>query len=164
MRNRNEYYDSVLEWFGIRTLAGKGIRMAARTVDGFFYGLFMDEEVLVSNNVEPRNPRQAYVENYKLYIGQRATMWPSDGDRTYGMIYSLSHVELDNLYGGAGLEDYKPEALLANLADDSVSIACICFNLPKLPNADEMNKDYTLKLQSALSKLGFPKPYVDSLS
>jgi hypothetical protein len=87
--------------------------MTDRRIDAFFYGLYMDVEVLREANVVPVNPRRAYVDNFTLRIGQRATLLPAAGARAYGMLIALSHQELERLYTAPGLEQYRPEAVLA---------------------------------------------------
>ena len=46
--------------------------MSVRRIDAFFYGLFMDSDILRESNVTPLNPRGAYVDDFALRIGQRA--------------------------------------------------------------------------------------------
>src|SRR6267142_2328202 len=87
--------------------------MSDRRIDAFFYGLFMDGEILRGAGVAPIHPRRAYVEGFALRIGQRATLVPSAGARAYGMLFALTHSELDRLYAAPGLEQYRPEAVLA---------------------------------------------------
>jgi hypothetical protein len=48
-----------------------------RRIDVFFYGLFMDESILCQSGVAPVNSRKAYVPDFALRIGQRATLAPS---------------------------------------------------------------------------------------
>ena len=84
--------------------------MTDRRIDGFFYGLYMDLEILRQAGVAPGNGRRAYVENFALRIGQRATLLPSAGARAYGMLYGVTHADLDRLYTAPGLEHYRPEA------------------------------------------------------
>jgi hypothetical protein len=91
--------------------------MPDRSVDAFFYGLFMDVEILRENQVTPVNPRPASVEGFVLRIGKRATLLPSPGGRAFGMLISLTHRELGRLYSGTGLEQYRPEAVLARVDD-----------------------------------------------
>jgi hypothetical protein len=57
-----------------------------RRVDGFVYGLYMNLELLREAGVTPSNPRRAFVEDFALRIGQRATLLPSAGARAYGML------------------------------------------------------------------------------
>src|SRR3970282_1994349 len=137
--------------------------MSNRRIDAFFYGLFMDVEPLRENGVAPVNPRRAYVENFSLHIGQRATLVPSAGTRAYGMLFALTHAELDRLYAAPGLEEYRPEAVLAQCLDATVAPA-LCFNLRETPRQDERNPEYAARLQRALSKLNFPPEYVASVS
>ena len=49
------------------------------TRDVFFYGLFMDENVLRARGVRPVRPRRGIVANYRLRIGQRALLVPESG-------------------------------------------------------------------------------------
>ena len=44
---------------------------------------------------------------------------------------SLTAAELQHLYSQPGLEAYKPQAVLAHLADGSV-VTALCYNLPVL--------------------------------
>ena len=53
--------------------------MSDRRIDTFFYGLFMDIDILREGGVAPINPRRAYVEDLALRIGRRATLVPSAG-------------------------------------------------------------------------------------
>ena len=46
--------------------------MSDRRINAFFYGLFMDIDVLRNSNVEPVNPRRAYVGDFTLRTGQCA--------------------------------------------------------------------------------------------
>jgi hypothetical protein len=133
--------------------------MSTRQVDAFFYGLFMDVEVLRQSGAEPANPRRAYVAEFALRIGQRATLVPAPGARAYGMLMALTHAELERLYNASGLEHYRPEAVLAQPIEGSATPA-LCYNLVHAPESHERNPDYALRLRSVLTKLGFPGDYV----
>ena len=137
--------------------------MNDRRIDAFFYGLFMDLEILREGGVAPINPRRAYVDDFALRIGQRATLVPSAGARAYGMLFALTHAELDRLYAAAGLEQYRPEAVLAHPLEGTPTPA-LCYNLRETPRPDERNPDYAARLQRALNKLDFPPEYVASVS
>jgi len=133
-----------------------------RRVDAFFYGLFMDESVLRDSGVVPANPRPAYVVDFALRIGQRATLVPSQGAKAFGMLMALTHADVEKLYAGAGLEHYKAEAVIAR-TPDGLSVPALCFNLPEAPSPEERNPQYVARLQNILNKLGFPREYVESL-
>ena len=136
--------------------------MGGRRVDGFFYGLFMDVELLKASGVMAENPRSAFVDGYSLRIGNRATLVPAEEGRAYGMVLALTHAELDVLYGAPGLENYRPEALQVTLMDGG-SLPALCYNLPAAPAEHERNEAYAAKLRETLARLGFPADYVASV-
>lgn len=102
--------------------------MADRRIDGFFYGLFMDKDVLRESQVIAVSPRRAYVDDYALRIGRRATLVPTSGARAYGMVFALTHEEFEKLYTAPGLEHYRPEAVLAHTLEGK-SLPVLCYNL-----------------------------------
>jgi len=136
--------------------------MVSRQIDGFFYGLFMDADVLRQAGTEPSNFRRAYVNDFALRIGRRATLVPSPGGRAWGMLVSLTHEELDSLYGAPGLEAYRPEAVLAHRPEGD-SVPALCFNLVEAPDPHERNPEYAMRLRGVLQNLGFPAEYVESV-
>ena len=137
--------------------------MSDRRVDGFFYGLYMDVDVLREAGVKPQNPRRAYVDDFALRIGQRATLLPSAGARAYGMLYALTHTELERLYTAPGLESYRPEAVLAHPLSAAPTPA-LCYNLREAPRPEERNPAYAERLRRALTTLEFPPDYIASVA
>jgi hypothetical protein len=133
-----------------------------RRIDLFFYGLFMDDALLREKGADPWNRRLAFVENFSLVIGARATLIPCAGRKVYGVLFSLTHSEVDALYGEASVSAYRPEAVSAHLEDGSV-IPALCFNLPVPPLAGERNPQYVSKLKEVASRIGFPQSYVASI-
>ena len=85
---------------------------------------------------------RAYVDHFALRIGKRATLIPADSARAYGMLIALTHAELDRLYGGAGLQAYRPEAVWAQVIGGGTR----------------------LKLQNTLRALNFLRGYIDSIA
>jgi Gamma-glutamyl cyclotransferase, AIG2-like len=136
--------------------------MSPRQIDGFFYGLFMDAQVLRQAGTKPSNFRRAYVTDFALRIGQRATLVPSPGARACGMLISLTHADLDRLYSAPGLEDYRPEAVVAHLSEDE-AVPALCYNLVHAPQPHERNADYATRLRGVLEDLGFPVDYIESV-
>jgi hypothetical protein len=133
-----------------------------RHIDGFFYGLFMDVDVLRNCGVMPVNPRKAYVDGFALRVGNRATLIPSAGARAYGMVIALTRPELERLYGAPGLDQYRAEAVLARCLDGG-TVPALCYNLVVEPRAHERNPDYAARLQKVLRDLNFPAEYVNSI-
>ncbi|MFY9550308.1 MAG: gamma-glutamylcyclotransferase family protein [Thermoanaerobaculia bacterium] len=136
--------------------------MTERSIEAFFYGLFMDVDVLREKQMTPLTPRPAYVDGFALRIGERATLVPSLGARAFGMLISLTRRELSQLYSGAGLEHYRPEAVVVKTLDGE-SVPALCYNLPDAPLPHERNPEYAARLQALLRKLNFPPDYVASV-
>ena len=133
-----------------------------RRIDVFFYGLFMDDALLREKGINPRNRRMAFVENFSLAIGARATLVPGTGRTVHGVIFSLTHSQVDALYSEASVSVYRPEAVAAQLADGSI-IPALCFNLPVPPSSTERNPQYVSKLRALASRIGLPAGYVSSI-
>jgi hypothetical protein len=130
----------------------------ARRIDVFFYGLFMDEVLLREKGVHPENRRIASLENFCLVIGARATLVPCPGQTAHGVIFSLTHGEVDALYAEASVSVYRPEAVSARLVDGSL-IPALCFNLPSPPAIEEQNPQYVTKLRELAARIGLPSDY-----
>ncbi len=137
--------------------------MTERRIDGFFYGLFMDKDILGGSQIVPANPRRAFVDGYALRIGRRATLIPTSDARAYGMVFALTHKELERLYTAPGLEQYRAEAILAQILEGG-ALPALCYNLLEAPGPDETNSDYATRLRTALRRLNFPSAYVESIS
>ena len=121
----------------------------------FYYGLYMDPDVLQQKGVEARNPRICRLENCELRVGNKATLLRSPGKFANGILYSHTHAEIDSLYRGTGLTEYAAEAVLIKIGDEY--IAALCCNLIEPPRSDESNPEYEEKLISVMKKLGVPE-------
>lgn len=126
----------------------------------FFYGLFMDDDLLRGKGIVPMDPRAASLEGFGLRIGKRATLVHAPDERSYGVVMGLTRQELNTLYSGPGLENYRPEEVSCmTLAGEP--IRALCYNLPEAPAPDEVNEEYAGQLRAVLVKLGFPAEYVE---
>jgi hypothetical protein len=137
--------------------------MASRRADVFFYGLFMDQDLLRSKGLAPEAAEVASVSGYVLRIGQRAALVPQASGLVHGVVMSLALSELERLYSEPGLQAYTPVAVLAGLASGG-TIAALCYNLIDPPSPSERNPDYAAKLQAVARKVGLPAEYVASLA
>lgn len=133
-----------------------------RRINVFFYGLFMDDALLREKGVNPVHRRTAFVENFSLVIGARATLVPCANATVHGVLFSLTHNEVDALYSEDSVSVYRPEAVFAQLADGSVTPA-LCFNLPVPPSPDERNPQYISELRELAARIGLPPSYVSSI-
>jgi hypothetical protein len=133
-----------------------------RKIDVFFYGLFMDDQLLSSKGVKPTNLRSASIDGFQLRIGKRATLIPMKNCKVYGIVAELTHDELKQLYSEPSVRDYQPEAVLVHLSSGE-SLAAMCFNLADPPAPNERNLEYALKLRTLAERLQFPAEYVESI-
>jgi hypothetical protein len=134
-----------------------------RRIDVFFYGLFMDEALLQAKGVIPQQRRLAVLHNFRLMIGERATLVPSSGQAVHGVIFSLTHAEIDSLYAESSVSVYRPEAVIATVGDGE-KIPALCFNLPKPPAATERNPQYAAKLKELAERIGLPEQYIVTIA
>ena len=123
----------------------------------FFYGLYMDAELLEAKGVEPRNPRKAVAKGYRLRIGKMATLLRESNAEAYGFVYALTHEEVNRLYWGAGLDAYVAESLLVEVKGGE-EVVVLCCNLLVPPEEGENNSEYFGKLEKCMKKLGLPAP------
>ena len=128
----------------------------------FFYGLFMDEALLRSKGVEPEHMQQATVQGFQLRIAQRATLVPTPGCTVHGMVASLKHRKLEQLYSEPTVRDYRPEPVVAHLRSGG-QVPALCFNLIATPSVGEGNREYAERLRTLAQRLGFPSEYVASI-
>jgi gamma-glutamyl AIG2-like cyclotransferase len=136
--------------------------MGSRRADVFFYGLFMDQDLLRAKGLEPQAAEPGWVEGLDLSIGQRAALVPKAGATVHGVVVSLTLAELDRLYSEPSVQAYRPQAVLVHLASGKITSA-LCYNLPQPPSAEDRNPDYAAKLRTVARKVGLPADYVRTI-
>jgi protein-S-isoprenylcysteine O-methyltransferase Ste14 len=136
--------------------------MVSRRADVFFYGLFMDPDLLRSKGLVPESVELASVPGFALRIGQRAALVPDRTGRAHGIVMSLTLAELERLYSEPSVQAYQPQAVLAHLASGGI-VAALCYNLPAPPAPNDRNPEYASKLRAVAQKVGLPAEYVASL-
>jgi len=124
----------------------------------FFYGLFMDELLLVSKGVHPMEPTIGYVDGVGLHIGKRATLLPKTNSRTYGVLMKIASDDAETLYSEPSVADYIAEPVVVNLPGNT-QVSAVCYNLPaaKLTGT---NAEYAAALLALATKLGLPDSYL----
>lgn len=127
----------------------------------FFYGLFMDADLLREKGLSPSNPELARVEGYGLRIGARATLEASAGERAFGSIMDLGEEELNALYGEEGVADYEPRQLVA-IDSQRNSLQVITYLLP-MAKLSGRNREYARLLAITARKVGLPDDYIEEI-
>lgn len=134
------------------------------TADGtsvFFYGLFMDQALLASQGVRPTESAIGCVDGYRLHLGRRATLLPRKGERTYGVLMTITAQEAARLYSDPSVADYVAEPVVVTLPG-ARQLPAVCYNLPasKLTGT---NPEYATALLALATKLGFPGCYLEHI-
>lgn len=121
----------------------------------------MDVRLLESRGVKPSSVRTAFVDGFKLRIGERATLVQGANDRAFGTLMNVTSIELAQLYSEDSVADYVPEIVSVELADGS-KVEAACYNLPG-DKVTGTNKEYAKSLLKLADELGFPDSYLDEI-
>ena len=124
----------------------------------FFYGLFMDADLLAKKGITPQDAEVAHVDGFSLHIGERATLLRAAGARAYGVIMEITSSEAMDLYSESSVADYVAEPVISELVDGS-KVEASCFISPH-NKVTETNKDYAEALSQLAHKLGLPENYI----
>lgn len=135
--------------------------MDERSMHVFFYGLFMDASLLASKNVRPTETAVGYVDGFGLHIGERATLLPESGARSYGVLAEINAAETASLYSDPSVADYVAEPIVVILPGDA-RVSAACYNLPQAKLAGT-NPAYAATLLALAESLGFPDSYLDRI-
>lgn len=124
----------------------------------FFYGLFMDADLLAGKGITPQEAAVAHVDGFSLRIGERATLIRTEGARAYGVTMEITASEAKDLYSESSVADYVAETVVSKLVDGR-KVEASCFILP-LNKVTGTNKDYAKDLSQVAHKLGLPEVYI----
>ena len=127
----------------------------------FFYGLFMDEEILKTKGIHPTLGKIASAIGYGLRIGERATLVKSDSEHCYGIVMALSENDLCSLYSNPEVSEYIREQLeVCELSGQAYIATTYILPASKLSGS---NRDYAKALSVIATKKGLPQTYIDEI-
>lgn len=149
-----------LLYLGVGPLPASRTRSVKRQLV-FFYGLFMDREVLQAKGVHVEDFQPASARGYALVLGRRATLVSSPAGLVFGMAGYLSSADLEVLYAEPSLIDYRPCPVSVFM--EGRSVEAVCYNLERPPAAEERNPEYAARLRALAQRLHFPAEYVASI-
>ena len=130
----------------------------------FFYGLFMDPDLLHNSGFSPSEPKIAELRGYKLLIGQRATLVKTKSASAWGTIMNLSDEELKKLYSAPSVSDYGPVAVDCHLQNGGTLDADV-YILPDDYALDSpTDTKYIDQLIEIARKLDLPEGYIGQLT
>ena len=131
----------------------------------FFYGSYMNLDVLREVDFSPRQVERARLPGFALTIRPLANLVRSDHDVVYGIVATGTHAELARLYDHA--EEvlggrYLPEAVLVETGQGR-SIPALCYIAPDLkPRPAAL--DYVERIELAGRLHGLPERYLEHIA
>jgi hypothetical protein len=130
----------------------------------FFYGSYMNLNVLREVDVVPEQLEVAELFGYDIRIQPRANLVRSERDSVYGVLATATHQELSRLYAHAKDvlgETYLPEAVLAETVAGSwrPALCYIAYQMEPRP----ADPDYLDRILGPARQLRFPAWYIERL-
>jgi hypothetical protein len=127
----------------------------------FFYGSYMNRDVLREVGIVPQHFEAARLPGYDLVIRPRANLVASDAHTVYGVLASATHAELERLYRHAQDvlgERYLPHPVLAFTLAGQAAPA-LCYLAPAMAPAPA-EPAYVERILRPARELGFPQWYL----
>lgn len=126
----------------------------------FFYGTFMNADVLARHGVFPVEVVPAKLTGFALSIRPRVNLAKSVDAVAYGALALVSQAELDGIYSGLerdfGLV-YEPETVLAETMAGA-RLAARCYIAPVM-SAGPADPNYVRELAACVRAHGLPESY-----
>lgn len=130
----------------------------------FFYGLFLDPDILIELGYSPKNFRLAKLENYALVIGERANMVATKDGHVWGSIIEINQKELDQLYSEKSVSDYQSKTVSSVLENKNTKNAQTYILPEDYIMKAAKNNEYAIRLLTICQKYNFPEYYLDKLN
>jgi hypothetical protein len=138
--------------------------MAEPKVWTFFYGSYLNLDVLKEVNLIPDRWEVARLSGFDLRIRPRANLVRAEQHCVYGIVATATHQELARLYAHAqGVlgEIYLPEAVLAETMDGKWRPA-LCYIAPAMEPRPAAN-DYINRIAGPARAYGLPEWYIKKI-
>lgn len=129
----------------------------------FFYGLFMDQSLLTEKGLHPEIIGHALLLDYRIHIGERATLLRCSSSRAYGIVMELADQEADSLYSEPSVREYVRECVRVELLNTGESIEAYCYNLPPELGLAGTNPAYATELSLLVEALQFDSAYLEEI-
>jgi hypothetical protein len=130
----------------------------------FFYGLFMDRLLLTEKGLHPEIVGPAVLHDYRIHIGERATLLRSASSRAFGLVMKLADGEARALYSDRSVREYIGERVRVELLDTGETVEAFCYNLPPELGLAGANPTYAAELSELAEALRFDSAYVEEIA
>ena len=138
--------------------------MEQRKIWVFFYGSYINLQVLKDIGFEPTEYEMARLDGFDIEINPIVNLFKSDKDCVYGIITKATHSDLKNLYAHAEKVlggNYLPEAVLVKTSEEKWR-SSLCYIANSIPPKPPTN-DYIDKIITSGKEYGFPTWYLDKI-
>lgn len=133
--------------------------MNERTI--FFYGLFMNEQILKREGVNPRRSRMAELPGFDIVVRDRAAILPWAGASVWGMATELLPEEIRMLYADNAFRRYEARTVSVHPLIGK-SFPALCYT-PAVSEPGTPDLDYLEALIRLATSLCLPRKYVRRL-
>jgi hypothetical protein len=130
----------------------------------FFYGLFMDRALLTEKGLRPEIVGPAVLPDYRIHIGERATLLRSVSSRAYGIVMELAEEEARALYSEPSVREYTRERVRVELLETNEVVEAYCYNLPRELGLAGANPAYAAELSQLVEALKFDAAYLEEIA
>src|SRR5215472_495859 len=127
----------------------------------FFYGSFMNLDVLKQSGYVPDQYEVAKLNGFDIHIRPMATLIRSDQHCVYGIVASATHEQLRRLYSQDWVGTYLPEPVLVETLDGKLRVA-FCYIAP-VEEVRLATNDYIDRIVGPAKQYGFPAWYIARL-
>jgi hypothetical protein len=132
-----------------------------RKVRVFFYGSFMNRDVLAESNVVPDDVEVGRVGGFDIQIQPLANLVRSEAHCVFGIVCLVGHAGLVRLYAQSWVGTYLPEAVVVETRGGGF-LPALCYSAPSPPAAPATN-EYIERIAGPAREYGFPEWYVSRL-
>ena len=135
--------------------------MSGQAVWVFFYGSFINLDVLKQVGYVPERYEVARLHGFDIQIRPLANIVWSDSDSVYGIVALATHADLERLYGQDWVGTYLPHPVVVSVTGGTLrpALTYIAPDMKPKPPVD----DYVDRIIGPARRLGFPDWYVERL-
>ncbi|MFQ5486321.1 MAG: gamma-glutamylcyclotransferase family protein [Desulfobacterales bacterium] len=133
----------------------------SETVEAFFYGLYMDSELLKSLGFMPGSVQKAKVDSYVINLFGSVKIVPKVNCVVWGNLIELPKQDLEAMYSFESTKAYSPE-IVQVIESNGNTKNVSCYNVVET-SGELFNSEYHEKLVQTLIRLGFPTEYISSV-
>ncbi len=138
--------------------------MAERRVSVFFYGSFINLDVLKQADLEPEGFRVARLHAWDIHIGPLATLMPKDNGVVFGIVVECTHAELDRLDAQDWVGAYLPEAVLVEVDGTFLpALTYVKWDFGEGGETAPPTQEYVERIAGPGETIGFPEWYIEHI-